>query len=86
MGGGSAIMSSVAHSKGADEVRQIAVNQNEASIVTTSDEILILLAALREADQELQDWEFETRTGVERREFAAVARSLRDVHVAMVGE
>ncbi|MFC5814923.1 hypothetical protein [Nonomuraea harbinensis] len=37
-----------------------------------------IIASLREADQELEDWEFQTRTGVERNVMRELHRAIRD--------
>jgi len=49
----------------------------------SADEVMIILAGLREANQELEDWEFQTRTGFEREEMNslhdAIYRALREL-------
>ena len=39
-------------------------------------EVRMIIAGLREADQELEDWEFQTRTGCER-------SAMRELHNAI---
>jgi hypothetical protein len=35
-------------------------------LTLSADEVLMILAGLRESGQELEDWEFQTRTGFDR--------------------
>ncbi len=44
------------------------LTENTFSVEVTKSELFMILAGLREADQELEDWEFQTRTGFERTE------------------
>ncbi|MGN9843497.1 hypothetical protein ACTMTI_35755 [Nonomuraea sp. H19] len=45
-------------------------------------ETRIIIASLREADQELEDWEFQTRTGCER---SAMRELHNAIHNALYG-
>ncbi|GAA4508175.1 hypothetical protein GCM10023096_09100 [Nonomuraea ferruginea] len=62
---------------------QVMSRSSDAIVLELSvKEMRTIIAGLREADQELEDWEFQTRTGVER---SAMRELHHAIHDALYG-
>jgi hypothetical protein len=57
----------------------IDIADETATVVITRDDALILLGAIGEALEAVEDWEFQTRTGYEKQDALTVRATLKEV-------
>ncbi|WP_431934179.1 hypothetical protein [Nonomuraea jabiensis] len=57
-------------------MRAVPLRADRFSFELSAKELRVIIVGLREADQELEDWEFQTRTGFERSSMRALLEAI----------
>ena len=64
-------------------MEELQTTAKDATVRLSCDDIELFLNALNEALEEVEDWEFSTRTGFEKSDFRAMQASLRAIRDKM---
>lgn len=62
---------------------RVDVSEDVAVLRVNARDLELLRSAIREANEALEDWEFETRMGCSRDELRGLAAQLREVEISL---